>query len=280
VSLSAKDKRYGSVAVLLNLLAPGAGFLYAGSWRLALLTFFCLFSLIILMGGSRFILNAKGLLSIFVVIVATYLLSTLATFFLARKAGRIRVNKGQYWIVYGLFIAISLWCAVALFAHRTSFLGYSVYLLPSKSMAATLLPHDYIMVDTWLYQQEEPQKGDIVVFRYAPKPTALFIKRVIAVGGDSVKTDKGRVFVNGRVIQEPYVLTANNIKTMRKPSREWTVPKGHYFVLGDNRDSSNDSRYWGFVKRDAIHGKAISIWFSYATEGGFRVRKERLGKLY
>ena len=147
-------------------------------------------------------------------------------------------------------------------------------------MASTLLPHDYIMVDTWIYQHEVPQKGDIVTFRYPKNPNVLFIKRIIATEGDWVKIERGQVILNGRMQNEPYVLAENNTKTTAKEYQEWIVPKGHYFVLGDNRDGSNDSRYWGFVRREAIQGKAMSIWFSYARKGGFRVRTKRVSMLY
>lgn len=277
------NKRYGSVAALLNLLSPGAGFLYAGYWHLALFTFGFLFVGIIFIGGSRFILSEHGLFAIFLLIVATYVLSTIVAFFLARKENVSHTKQkynSQRWYIYVVFIVISIWCAVLLLQHRTSFLGYSVYLLPSKSMASTLLPRDYIMVDTWIYQQQAPQRGDIVTFRYAPKPQSLFIKRIIAVEGDWVKIERGRVILNGKLLAEPYVLAENNSKTVRKRYREWIVPKGYYFVLGDNRDASNDSRYWGFLKREAIQGKAMSVWFSYATQGGFKLRQDRIASLY
>ena len=280
-----KNKRYGSIAALLNLFAPGAGFLYAGYWRLGLAILGVLFSIIIFIGGTRFILSEKGLLAIFLLIIFTYLFSTVFSFFLARKANKsstaavLSLNKGQRWYFYLLFIVVSLSSALLLFNHRSSFLGYSVYLLPSKSMASTLLPHDYIMVDPWVYQKNMPQKGDIVTFRSPLKPKILFIKRIIATEGDWVKIEQGKVILNGKIQQEPYVLAQNNRKTARKRYQEWIVPKGHYFVLGDNRDGSNDSRYWGFVKREAIQGKAISIWFSYASKDGFRIRTKRIKRL-
>ncbi len=275
-----QKKRYGSLASLLCLLAPGAGFLYAGWWKLALLTPVLLFASITFIGGTRFILSPWGLLSIFLILLLSYLLSIIIAFFLARRSNSARENKGQHWFSYLLFIVVSALIALQLLEYRGSFLGYSAYLLPSSSMATTLLFRDYIMVDSWIYQRSKPQRGDIVIFKYPPKPNILFIKRVVAIEGDKVTLKKGRLMLNGQAQTEPYVVASNNVKTTEMGYQEWIVPKNHYFVLGDNRDNSNDSRYWGLLEREAIQGKASSIWFSYSTKGGFRFRSERLAYLY
>ena len=275
-----QKKRYGSLASLLSLLAPGAGFLYAGWWKFALLTPFLLFTSIIFIGGTRFILSPWGLASIFALLLLSYFLSIIIAFFLARKSDAARANKGQRWYFYLLFIIINVLVSLQLLEYRRSFLGYSLYLLPSNSMATTLLPRDYIMVDSWVYQHESPQRGDIIIFNYPPRPKTLFIKRVVAVEGDKVTIKKGQLMLNGQIQSEPYVLVSNNVKTTKTVYQEWIVPKNHYFVLGDNRDGSNDSRYWGLLEREAIQGKASSIWFSYSIKGGFKFRSERLVYLY
>ena len=275
-----QKKRYGSVASLLSLLAPGAGFLYAGWWKLALLTPFFLFTSITFIGGTRFILSPWGLVSILLLILLGYILSIVIAFFLARRSDSSRLNRGQHWSLYLLFIGASFFIVLQLVEYRGSFLGYSVYLLPSNSMATTLLPRDYIMVDSWVYQRGKPQRGDIITFKYPPKPETLFIKRVVAVEGDKVTLKNGKLILNGEVKIEPYVLASNNVKTAKVDYQEWIVPKNHYFVLGDNRDDSNDSRYWGLLERGAIQGKASSIWFSYSTKGGFKFRSDRLAYLY
>jgi signal peptidase I len=105
----------------------------------------------------------------------------------------------------------------------------------------------------WLFG--EPQRGDIVVFRFPRDPSRDFIKRVIAVPGDTVEIRQGRVFVNGQFIDEAYINEAGNYTSATQK-----IQPGEYFVLGDNRNNSSDSHVWGTVPRDNIIGKA---WLSY-----------------
>jgi signal peptidase I len=101
----------------------------------------------------------------------------------------------------------------------------------------------------------EPQRGDIVVFRFPQDPTKDFIKRIIGVPGDTVEVRKGRVVLNGQVLEEAYIQPGANYD--RAPEY---VPAGHYYVLGDNRPNSSDSHVWGLVPADNLIGKA---WFAY-----------------
>lgn len=100
-----------------------------------------------------------------------------------------------------------------------------------------------------------PQRGDVVVFRYPRDPNRDFIKRVIAVPGDTVEIRSGRVYVNDQVLVEEYTSAAPNYNYPRE-----VVPPGQYFVLGDNRNNSSDSHIWGLVPAENIVGKA---WLSY-----------------
>lgn len=104
-----------------------------------------------------------------------------------------------------------------------------------------------------------PQRGDIAVFRYPGRPDRDFIKRVIGLPGDVVQVDRGRVYVNGILLQEDYI---RSIPTYSIPRQ--TVPEGNYFVLGDNRPNSSDSHIWGFVPAENLIGKA---WLSYWPPG-------------
>jgi signal peptidase I len=152
--------------------------------------------------------------------------------------------------------------------------GVQAFTIPSGSMMDTLLVGDYILVNKFLYGAElpftdahlpglrKPERGDIVVFKYPNDETRDFIKRIVAVGGDTVQVVDNRVVLNGRLIDEPYIRHCGYLYGC-EPT---VVPQGAYFVMGDNRDNSQDSRYWGFVRREKIRGKAFLIYWSWNGE--------------
>jgi signal peptidase I len=133
---------------------------------------------------------------------------------------------------------------------------------PVKVEGTSMLPglHDQerIFVNKFVYRLESISHGDIVVFRYPRDPSKSYIKRVIAVGGDSVRIDHGRVYVNGQPLSEPYVPPEYFDS---QSYTEIVVPQGSYFVLGDHRSSSSDSRDFGPVHRNNIYGKAVLIYW-------------------
>lgn len=176
---------------------------------------------------------------------------------------------------------------------------FEPFVIPSGSMIPNLLVHDHILVekfafgvhfpfsDKWIFQWHKPERGEIVVFKYPENPEVYYIKRLIGIPGDEVVVQDGHISVNGKKwnlaplsfpggengfayynealdggpsqhvvrFMTPEVVDGVNPKTYK-------VPEGHYFFMGDNRDQSSDSRYWGFVKNDYIVGKAWLIWLS------------------
>jgi signal peptidase I len=125
------------------------------------------------------------------------------------------------------------------------------------SMQPRLVDQERIFVNRFIYQFKNISRGDVVVFRYPKDLNKSFIKRVLAVPGDEVEIRRGIVYRNGVKVVEPYVTLA----FMDERSFPIVVvPSGHYFVLGDHRNFSNDSRNWGFVAQELIYGKAF---FSY-----------------
>lgn len=126
------------------------------------------------------------------------------------------------------------------------------------SMARELVDGERILVNKFVYRFQPIERGDVVVFWYPDDPEVSFIKRVVALPGDTVEIRRGVLLVNGERLVEPYVLPENGDQRSLSPL---TVRAGHYFVLGDNRRGSNDSRNWGLVPRRYIYGKAfIRIW--------------------
>tara|TARA_B100001996_G_scaffold226589_1_gene174500 strand:- start:303 stop:1052 length:750 start_codon:yes stop_codon:yes gene_type:complete len=185
--------------------------------------------------------------------------------------------------------------------------------IPSGSMLPTLLIGDYILVNKYQYgvrlpitkskiiEISEPKRGDIIVFRYPENEKINFIKRVIGIPGDEVRYENKNIYVNNvnykkiekkdhnylNEFSRPEIImfSENNNKKLydilddnMSPSNDniFIVPEGKYFVMGDNRDHSSDSRYWGFVPEENLVGKAFLIWFSFNSDN-FSFKFNRIG---
>lgn len=126
----------------------------------------------------------------------------------------------------------------------------------STSMMPTLYANDYVVVNRLAYKLGQPHRGDIIVFKYPPDPTQIpYIKRVIGLPGDQVHIAGGKVYINGVVLNEPYLKVTTN------GSGDWSVPEGNLFVMGDNRNGSSDSRAWGWVPLGNVIGKAEVVYW-------------------
>lgn len=169
--------------------------------------------------------------------------------------------------------------------------------IPSGSMLETLQIGDQILVNKFIYgvkipftngktliSVKEPKKGEIVVFKYPEDPSKDFIKRVIGTGGDTIEIIDKQLYVNDKLVEdEPYAVhkTSNIYSGMvstRDNLRKIKVPENKLFVMGDNRDNSHDSRFWGFVDLTAVRGRAFIIYWSW-NKNKFGVRWNRIGDI-
>lgn len=165
--------------------------------------------------------------------------------------------------------------------------------IPSGSMLNTLQIGDHILVNKFIYWFTDPKRQDVIVFRYPVDETRDFIKRVMAIGGDTIRSKNKNIFLNHKKINEPYVIHKDSFifkkdsgsvfgdEGLRDNFGPIKVPEGSYFVMGDNRDRSLDSRFWKFVDREKIKGKAFMIYWSWFENGSLmnKVRWERIGSL-
>ncbi len=124
-----------------------------------------------------------------------------------------------------------------------------------SSMEPTLHTGEFVIVDKVSYRIGAPQRGDVIVFHYPRNPQKEYIKRVIGLPGDTVNITDGHVYINGQVIQEPYIAAAPVYPG------SWTVSDRSFFVLGDNRNNSDDSHRWGTVPMDYVIGKAVLVYW-------------------
>jgi signal peptidase I len=171
--------------------------------------------------------------------------------------------------------------------------------IPSSSMEPTLQVGDYILVNKFIYgvripysdkifgeskkffEWRKPQRGNVIVFIFPKDRTKDFIKRVIGTEGEKLEIIHNKIYINDKLVDDPwghFMMPRSSIEDYG-PAK---VPEGSLFVMGDNRDNSQDSRFWGFVKINEVKGKAFIIYFSwdgYAQNLLSKIRWTRLGKL-
>lgn len=167
------------------------------------------------------------------------------------------------------------------------------FVIPSGSMIPTLQIHDHIFVNKlsfgvhvpfgnqFIFKWRSPQRGEVVVFRFPENPEVFYVKRVAAVGGDEISIKSGDVFINGKALEQKPIAPEQaeegfdyfqeisskpyTIRYIRKEESDFEtvkVPEKSFFVIGDNRDQSNDSRFWGFIPEENLVGTAQWIWLS------------------
>lgn len=195
----------------------------------------------------------------------------------------------------------SLAVAFVLFLFVRTFV-VEAFRIPTSSMENTLLVGDFLLVNKAVYGAEipgthlrlpafdEPEHGDVVVFIPPHEPSKNYVKRLVGVAGDTLEMRAKVLYRNGEAVEEPYARYVDGDGDAVHPNMRWqsnhliastarayhptrdnwgplVVPAGRYFVLGDNRDNSEDSRYWGFVDRTAIRGRPWFVYYSFASSG-------------
>jgi signal peptidase I len=152
-----------------------------------------------------------------------------------------------------LLIAGMLFLAVNLFTARIRVEG--------GSMEPSLHDGEFVVINRLAYRWNDPDRGEIIVFRFPLDPERRFIKRIIGLPGDTVTVREGQVLVNSLPLEEPYV------SAPPRYDGTWTVEDGHVFVLGDNRNNSSDSQNWGSLRKEEIIGKAIIVYWPLGDLG-------------
>jgi signal peptidase I len=188
---------------------------------------------------------------------------------------KVKKSRKRILLEYAEAIVTALILALLIRAYVVQ-----AFKIPTASMVDTLLVGDHILVNKFIYGLripfsderfvvfKEPQRGDIVVFKYPEDPKRDFIKRIVAVGGDVIEARDKVLYLNGSPLEESFVSHRDkDIKPREFEERDnfgpIVVPKEKFFVMGDNRDYSYDSRYWGFVDFEEIKGKALIIYWSW-----------------
>lgn len=183
--------------------------------------------------------------------------------------------------------ALAIALVLALFIRTFVIQAFKI---PSESMVETLLVGDHLLVNKFSYGVKlpftekvllkvgDPAHGDVIVFEYPENRDLDYIKRIVGLPGDVIELKSNVLYRNGQKVDEPYKrVDPTPVPGAKITFGPVTVPADQYFVMGDNRDHSQDSRYWGFVPREYIRGKAWVLYWSWA--GGADIRWNRLGNV-
>jgi len=207
----------------------------------------------------------------------------------ASKPTMTNAKKKSVWREWTEVIVIAVLMALVVRAYLIQ-----AFKIPSGSMEDTLLVGDHLFVNKFIYGTKvpftdfsvlkfrDPRQGDVIVFEWPVDPSKDYIKRIIGVPGDVVEGKDKKIYVNGVHYQNPHEIHKEDelVPKERNPRDTFgplTVPDNSYFVLGDNRDRSYDSRFWGFVSRDKIKGLAFIKYWSWDWET-LKPRLNRIGK--
>lgn len=250
-----KSSKFSLLAFLMSCLVAGWGLVYVGRIQWAIRVAALMYIGVVLMGVSGLAATPVGLYVFIAFIITLKLASAIASAVLARRYdGPPGVPRKRFHVLYvGVLIVIT----VLIFeVFRAPLLGFKNYFIPSGSMAPTLSVGDYIISDL---RPGAPKVGDIVVYRWNGTEA---VKRVAGVGGDTLAIVNGELIRNGEnlgLFHAPAARVEKDYSLALAPLR---VEPGHVYLLGDNRDVSNDSRFMGQVADEDVVGKVTGIWFS------------------
>lgn len=271
------------LAGVLTFFTIGLGHFYYGDIKKGIILFVGE-QLFLALGFSSFLLYPPAGPIIAIIAGISYLVYCIVDSVKGAKPYKHSYSMKKYnrWYVYLLccFVASFVIQTIVEIAVKSNIA--QTYKIPSGAMMQTLQIGDHIIADQFTYKTSEPRRGDIVIFPFPEKPSKYFIKRIVGMGGDTIEIKNKQVFINGEPYQEHYkVNNDSNVFPKNVQPRDnfgpVKIPEDSLFVMGDNRDHSYDSRFWGFVKKSSVKGKAISIYWSWDKDR-FKVRWNRIGR--
>ena len=175
------------------------------------------------------------------------------------------MTEGKEW-AQSIVVALILTLIIRTFVIQA-------FKIPSGSMRPTLIEGDKLFVNKYIYRFQPPQRGDIIVFKYPQDPKKDFIKRLVAFENETLEIKDGKIFMEGKALEDPNTFGKfyyYNHDPFGGPGEKIRVPKDSYYVLGDNSANSTDSRFWGFVPKANLVGKAVFRWWPPRKIGTLR----------
>jgi signal peptidase I len=242
--------------LFLSLLTPGLGYLNIGNKKNFYKTILLFYGVIACGVIFRLFTSYHGIVSIIICLITIYLFTAIHAIIkvkTTKSAGNsMKLMRFVFTISFILITCIS-------FGKRRQVMGFDIMSMGVPVMQPTVLPYEKFLVNTWAYKNSLPQRGDVIVHSFNNQK-GVYLNRIIAIENDKIEIKNGFVFLNRKVLNEPYVLSLNVTKPQSKEMHALIIPKGQYFVMGDNRDASfGDSRFSGTITIRNIEGKITDI---------------------
>jgi len=261
--MSLQPIKKGLVAFILTVIAPGLGQIYNGQLLKGFCGFGVLLALLLLSTAIGLTHSFTGLIIHITLFLLAYVLLVGEAVFKAILQVRTNQRPRHTWRSYVAGISLFLIAVLTLPGNVPDRVpGVRTYKMSAESMLPTLDSDDRIVADMNYYRSHAPQRGEVIIF-LEPTNNVLYIKRISAIGGDVILLRGRRFQVNGIVVSEPYA--KYELGEGRAESGDFgpaAIPADRYFMLGDNRDHSYDSRYWGSIAKDRILGKVFYIYWA------------------
>ena len=261
---AAQKRRVPFLAALATFGTPGLGQFYNGQPKKAALFYFLSLCCYPIFSLTSICHSLYGLLVVLVAVMTFGFVILIDAWINARKLVNYELRKWNRWYSYLAIILINVF-VVAPVVDSVSFpIPFKAYKVVSGSMLPTLEIGDHLVADLVAYQSAAPQRGDIAVFAYPEDPSKDFVMRVIGLPGEEIEIRDKRVYVNGKRLNDAWGVydEEGSDPEGRKGFGPVTVPPNKYFVMGDNRYKSYDSRFWGTVPLSAFRSRALYIYWA------------------
>lgn len=265
---SGNDQRTITVgrAVVAAIVGGGVAYLYLGRLRWAIALSILPFVALSIAGLSGVLFSVSGFYLFAALLVLAFIAVIVHCAVIARREPAMPArpfNRGWVYVLW--FIGFAL-IGELLLQHREVWFGYESFRAPSASMEPTIARGDVFAADVRYFRDHSAAPGDLVIFELPRDRRTLYIKRVIGVSGDTIELRDDVVYRNGEPTTESYIQLTDGRHPTARNYGPVVVPDGHFFVMGDNRHNSMDSRFIGMVPNDHLVGRAVHRWFAW--QGG------------
>ena len=252
-------KRKPILALLLSLVTPGLGQIYNGQFKKGIIYLIGFLLAYILF--SFLLFKFYGMIFYLIIMLGFFVFILIDALRGANKLKAIQLKPFNKWYVYLIIFLLSSVVIRPLLGLTIKSNIARAYKIPSSGMDPTILVGDHLIADMKIYKSEKPKRGDIIIFKFPKDPSKDFIKRVIGTEGEKVTIIHNKIYINEKLIDDPW----GHFTIPRSSIEDYgpvKVPEGSFFVMGDNRDNSQDSRFWGFVDIKKVKGKALYLYWA------------------